>query len=101
MTTIELAPEIQSDFDRILDHLLEHEVEDAPSRIDEIIQAFDVLQHNPLIGRPAYEEMRELIIGRRSRSYIALYHYIEEIDTAYVLAIRSAHEAGYDRDWLL
>ena len=95
MAGIELAPEIQDDFDRILDHLSERAVEDAPGRIREIIQAFDVLQHNPLIGRPVSADRRELVIGRRARGYVALYRYIEQIDTVFVLAIRSQREAGY------
>lgn len=97
MARIELAPEIRDDFDRILEHLEEHAVEDAPGRIMEIIQAIDVLHHNPIIGRPVSASTRELVIGRSTRGYIALYRYIEEIDTVFVLAIRSQREAGYAR----
>ncbi len=97
MARIELAPEIQNDFDRIIDHLAEHAVEDAPGRIREIIQAIDVLQHNPLIGRPVSADTRELVIGRRGRGYVALYRYVEQADTAFVPAIRSQREAGYGR----
>lgn len=100
MAGVELAPEIQHDFDRILDHLLNHDARDAPGRIREIIQAIDVLQHNPLIGRPVSADTRELIIGRRAHGYVALYRYIEQIDTVFVLAIRSQREAGYGRTQL-
>jgi toxin ParE1/3/4 len=94
MARIELAPEIRDDFDRILDHLSEHAVEDARGRIREIVQAIDVLRHNPLIGRPVSADTRELVIGRRARGYVALYRYIEQVDTVFVLAIRSQREAG-------
>ena len=67
MARIELAPEIRDDFDRTFDHLSEHAVEDAPGHIREIIQAIDVLRHNPLIGRPLTANMRELVIGHRAR----------------------------------
>lgn len=97
MARIELAPEIPEDFDRILDHLTEQAVDDAPGRIREIIQAIDVLQHNPLIGRSAFGDTRELVIGRSARGYVALYRYIEAADTVVVLAIRSQREAGYSR----
>lgn len=97
MSRIELAPGIGEDFDRILDHLYEHEVADAPARIEEILLAISVLEHNPLIGRPARDDLRELIIGRQSRGYVALYRYIPELDTVFVLAIRSQKEAGYKR----
>ncbi|MHB8165424.1 MAG: type II toxin-antitoxin system RelE/ParE family toxin [Sulfuricella sp.] len=97
MTRIELASEVGDDLDRILEHLAQFEVNDAPARIREIIQAIDVLEQNPLIGRPISEDQRELVIGRRTRGYVALYRYIEEIDTVFVLALRSQREAGFTR----
>ena len=97
MSRVELAPEVSDDFDRILDHLGEHDAKGAPARIREIIQAFNVLETNPLIGRPAPGEKRELIIGRRSRGYVALYRFVPEIDTVFILAVRTQREAGYKR----
>jgi plasmid stabilization system protein ParE len=95
MSRIELAPEVGEDFERICDHLAQYDIEDSSSRIREIIQAIAVLEHNPLIGRPVYKDKRELVIGRRSHGYVALYRYVAEIDTVFVLAIRSQREAGY------
>ena len=97
MSRIELAPELGDDIDRILDHLARHDIDDPPSRIREIIQAVAVLEHNPFIGRPVDGNKRELIIGRRSRGYVALYRYVAEIDTIFVLALRSQREVGYTR----
>ena len=95
MSRIELAPEVGDDFDRIFDPLAQYDIDDSSSRIREIIQAIAVLEHNPLIGRSVYQDKRELVIGRRSRAYVALYRYVAEIDTVFVLAIRSQREAGY------
>ena len=95
MSRIELAPEVADDLVRILEHLFAHEVADAPARIEDIIKAIDVLERNPLIGRPAGAELRELVIGRRARGYVALYRYVAELDTVFVLAIRGQKEAGY------
>ena len=95
MARIELAAQIADDFDRILDHLAQYEVAEAAARIDQIIQAINVLESNPLLGRPARNDMRKLIIGRQSRGYVALYRYVPEVDTIFVLAIRSQREAGY------
>jgi toxin ParE1/3/4 len=94
---IELAPEVGDDFDRIFDHLAEHDLEHAVARVGEIIEALNVLETNPEIGRPALGDKRELVIGRSSRGYVALYRYVPELDTAFVLAIRSQREAGYRR----
>ena len=95
MSVIELATGTGDDFDRILDHLIEYEATAAADRIDEISKAITVLESNPLIGRPIDNDLRELIIGRQSKGYVALYRYIAEIDTVFVLAIRSQKEAGY------
>lgn len=95
MARIELAPEAADDFDRILDHLATCQVENPGQRIGEIIAALDVLEQNPLIGRPAANGKRELVIGRRTRGYLALYRYVPEMDIVFVLAIRSQREAGY------
>jgi plasmid stabilization system protein ParE len=97
MARVELAPEIAEDFDRILEYLPQHNVADATARILEIVQAIDVLAHNPLIGRLVLNGKRELVIGRRGRGYVALYQYVDEIDTVFVLAVRSQREAGYVR----
>ena len=97
MSRIELAPEVAEDLERILDHLAQYEVKYRAARIGEIIQAINILEHNPLIGRPAPGEMNERVIGRRTHGYIALYRYVAVIDTVFVLAIRSQREAGYVR----
>ncbi len=95
MARIEIAPGVGDDFDRILDHLTGFGARDARARIHEIIRAIDVLETNPRIGRPAPGNKRELVIGRRSRGYVALYRYVPEIDTVFILAVRSQREAGY------
>lgn len=99
MAAIELAPETSADFQRILDHLSEYNAANPGQRIKEIIEAINILENNPRIGRPTDSGLRELVIGRRSQGYVALYRYLAEIDTVFVLAIRSQSEAGYvERD---
>jgi plasmid stabilization system protein ParE len=94
---IELAPEVAEDFDRIVEHLLAHDAARAREHIDDIVSAIDVLARNPLIGRTVRADLRELVIGRRSRGYVALYRYVPDVDTVFVLAIRGQREAGYPR----
>lgn len=95
MSRIELAQEVGEDLDGIFDYLAQHDAADAPAHIQDIVQAISVLEHNPLIGRPVMDDMRELVIGRRARGYVALYRYIVEMDTVFVLVLRSQREAGY------
>lgn len=97
MTRIELAPEVLDDFDRFLDHIAQHDPGSAPERVDAIVDAIQILTHSPLIGRPVKGGMRELVIGRASRGYVALYQYVETMDTVFVLAVRSQREVGFKR----
>lgn len=96
MTRIELAPEVGDDLKRIADHLIAHDAANVEVRITEIIHAIEVLALNPLIGRPCVDELRELIIGRDAKGYLALYRYFHNPDIVLVLAIRSQLEAGYE-----
>ena len=95
MPRIELAPEVFDDFDRFFDHQEKYGIEDTSGRIAEINEAIQVLAHSPLIGRKAKAGKRELVIGKESRGYVALYRYVPDIDTVFVLAIRSQRESGY------
>ncbi|HRN60989.1 MAG TPA: type II toxin-antitoxin system RelE/ParE family toxin [Luteimonas sp.] len=97
MARVRLAPGVIDDLDRIVGHLHQHEVEDAEARVEQIISALDVLEDNPLIGRPVGGDQRELLIGRDARGYVALYRYLPVIDIALVLAIRAQREGGYAR----
>jgi toxin ParE1/3/4 len=93
---IQLLPGIKADLDRIIEHLAAHGVENIPDRVDELLQGLDLLALHPRIGRPVENgSRRELIMGRGSRGYVALYEYILEVDTVIVVAIRSQREAGY------
>jgi plasmid stabilization system protein ParE len=97
MTRIELVPEVLEDLDRIIDHLAQFGVEDATARIGELLDAIQILTHNPLIGRKVNDGKRELVIGRASRGYVALYRYVVDIDVAFVLALRSQRESAFGR----
>ena len=98
MARIELAPEVLNDFDRFFDHQAQFGIEDTTARIGEIIQAVQILAHSPLIGRKVKGGKRELVIGQGSRGYVALYRYVTDIDTVFVLAFRSQREVGYKRE---
>lgn len=98
MARLELVSEVFDDFDRFFDHLTRFEAHDVPARIGEIVQALQVLAHSPLIGRPVGGGMRELVVGQDSRGYVALYRFVSELDTVFVLAIRSQRESGYKHE---
>jgi toxin ParE1/3/4 len=94
MAQIILSAKLQDDFDRIIDFLLTHAPEIAEDRIDTIIIALDVLETSPLIGRPVENGKRELVISTGASGYVALYRFVPELDTVFVLAVRSQRELG-------
>ncbi|ASV34556.1 type II toxin-antitoxin system RelE/ParE family toxin [Candidatus Hamiltonella defensa] len=95
MSRIEFSVGFADDLERIVTHLNNHKVNNIHSRIQSIIDALSALEANPLIGRPVRGLKRELLIGRRSRGYVALYKYFEKFDIVFVLALRSQKELGY------
>ncbi len=98
MARIELVPEILDDLDRIVEHLERYASTTARTRITEIIEAIQILGHSPLIGRVVGGGNRELVLGRGSRGYVALYRYIPDLDAVFILALRSQRELGYKHE---
>ncbi len=94
MARVELAAKVLQDLERFIGHMIRAGAEDAPERIEEIIQALDILAHSPLIGRPVKNGNRELVVGRGTRGSVALYRFVKVIDTVFVLTIRSQRESG-------
>ncbi|MPZ47672.1 MAG: type II toxin-antitoxin system RelE/ParE family toxin [Betaproteobacteria bacterium] len=67
----------------------------AGRTIQRIRDAVLILEDHPFIGRPAEEGRRELVMGRRSEAYVALYRWLLTDDTVLILAIWNSKEAGY------
>lgn len=95
MARLILAPAVAADFERIFDFLFERSSETAADRVAAIVQALDILQTSPLIGRPALHGQRELVISTGASGYLALYRYETAEDRVRVLAVRSQRERGW------
>lgn len=95
MARIELAPEVVDDLDRFLDHIARYDAVDTTKRIEEIIEAIQILAHSPQIGGPVRDGKRELVIGKGARGYVALYRYLAELDTVFILAVRAQRESSF------
>jgi len=95
VTTLTYAHELGQDVERIVAHLLSHEVPSVDERVAEIFDALWLLTRHPLIGRPVPTGGRELVIGEGSRGYVALYRYDPLDDAVEVVALRSQREAGF------
>jgi plasmid stabilization system protein ParE len=81
--------------ERLTDFLLQEEPVVALETADLIIEAVEILENHPLIGREAEQNLRELVISRGQSGYLALYSYESEQDVVLVLSIRHQREAGY------
>jgi plasmid stabilization system protein ParE len=94
---IRISAQAVRDLERIERHLADFAVPDISGRIEEIFAALDILGHSPLIGRKVQPGRRELIIGRGSLGYVALYRFAQAERHVMILAIRSQREDGYKR----
>jgi len=93
---ITYAPGAVLDLERLQDFLATMDPKAALAAAKAIVEAVSVLERHPLIGRPAEAGMRELVIARGRMGYVALYDWLEAVDTVVILALRHQREAGYE-----
>lgn len=58
-------------------------------------EAIQRLTRSPLTGRKVKDGKRELVIGQDARCDVALYRFVLQIGTVFVLALRSQQEPGF------
>lgn len=95
MPKVHFTEQALSDLERIF-QFLELEAPDfAIATGEEIVDATSVLQRHPLIGRPAQQNLHELVISKGRSGYVALYRFLPSKDRIDILAIRHQHECGF------
>lgn len=95
MTTLSYADGLGQDIERIVAHVLSHDVTHVDQRVADVLESLLLLMRHPLIVRPLPTGERELVIGEGSRGYVALYLYDPMDDAVEVLALRGQREAGF------
>jgi plasmid stabilization system protein ParE len=80
---------------RLEEFLVESDDPMAGELLDFVLDALQVLTHQPGIGRPVEGGLRELIISRRRSGYLARYEFDEARDLVLVARIRHQRESGY------
>lgn len=83
-----------ADLERLTDFLAEFDVASAET-IGLIEEVVTILKRHPLVGHPAEEGLRELVISRGATGYVALYSFEETQNTVLILAVRHQREAGF------
>jgi plasmid stabilization system protein ParE len=98
VNSVFLSPAAFQDLVRLEAFLYESEDPLAGELLDFILDALQVLTHQPGIGRPVEGGLRELIIFRRRSGYLARYAWDDALDRVMVARIRHQREAGYQED---
>ena len=95
MPRVFLSQAAFDDLLRLEEFLAESEDPIAGELLDFILDALNVLTHQPGIGRPVEGGLRELIILRRRSGYLARYEFDQVRDLVMVARIRHQRESGY------
>ena len=85
---------------RLEDFLVESDDPMVGDLLDFILDALQVLTHQPGIGRPVEGGLRELIISRKRSGYLARYEFDHARDLVLVARIRHHRESGYPEEEL-
>jgi plasmid stabilization system protein ParE len=71
MATVEITQRALANFERLFDFVATENPKRAHQQILSVRKAFELLADDPLLGRPAEEGRRELILSRGRYGYIA------------------------------
>lgn len=97
--TVQLAEDAWIDLEELVDFLLEQRDPTAPELLAFVLDGLKVLTHQPGIGRPVEDGLRELILHRGKSGYLVKYRYFPPLDAVRVLRIRHQRQSGYsERD---
>jgi plasmid stabilization system protein ParE len=95
MAQVTYSDEAFTDFERIIEFLLETSPDAAAQVLESITSAVSILEAHPLIGRRVDDHIRELVISREATGFLALYRFDPAYDVVRILRVRHQREAGY------
>jgi len=64
----------------------------APGALTLILDAVEMLEDHPLVGRPTEAGFHELVVSRGQTGYIVLYDFDSERDLVLLLGVRHQRE---------
>jgi len=95
MSDVFLSRAAVDDLLRLEEFLVELDDPLAGELLDYILDALQVLTHQPGIGRPVEMGLRELIISRGRSGNLARYEFDAARDLVLVARVRHQRESGY------
>lgn len=97
---LRLSSQALGDLERLQDFLRQAQDPMALHWLAFVIDALDVLTHQPGVGRPVAGGLRELIIKRGNTGYLAQYRIDEAAGVVLVARVRHQRESGYPPEQL-
>lgn len=98
LAQLHITQRARRDIERLEDFLREGGDPTALDLLDFLLDGLDVLAHQPGIGRPVGQGLRELILTRGKSGYLARYEWRRDAGRVLVLRIRHQRETGYTDD---
>jgi plasmid stabilization system protein ParE len=95
MAVVAYNPRALADLDRLFDYIAVENPIAAGAAAAAILDAVEILERHPHIGRPVRGRLRELVISHGRAGYVALYRVSPRADSVEMLATRHQREAGY------
>jgi len=96
---VQLSEDAWLDLEDLVDFLLAEDEPTAPELLAFVLDGLQVLTHQPGIGRPMKDGLRELILHRGKSGYLVKYRYLSHLEAVRVLRIRHQRQSGYtERD---
>ena len=82
----------------MIEFIAVHNPKRARERTLSVRRASELLSDQPLLGRPAEDGRRELVLSRGRYGYVAIYRWVPAEDVVLILAARHQLEAGYKEE---
>lgn len=95
MARVSYTANALANLERAFEFLAREDPRAAAGAAAAIRDAVEALSRHPLIGRPADEGLRELVISYGKTGYVALYRFLPRRDEIRVLALRHQRELDY------
>jgi plasmid stabilization system protein ParE len=95
---VQITTRALADLERLFDFIAVHNPKRARERMLSVRRAFELLSDHPLLGRPAEDGRRELVLSRGRYGYVAKYRWVPDDDVVLILVVRHQLEAGYKEE---
>jgi plasmid stabilization system protein ParE len=92
---VEITTAALRDLERLFDFIAAEDPIRARAQMRSVRRAFEVLADHPLLGRPAEDGRRELVLSRGRYGFIAKHRWLPTDEVVLILAVRHQREAGY------